>query len=56
MEEPNVLYKTGTCCQCGHLTDIEKQGCNYMLYGESKSIDDLKEAIAIAEEAGCEAV
>jgi hypothetical protein len=32
MEEPNVLYKTGHCDGCGAVTDIEKQGCNYMLH------------------------
>jgi hypothetical protein len=32
MEEPNVLYKTGRCDGCGVVTDIEKQGCNYMLH------------------------
>lgn len=31
MEEPNVLYKTGTCDKCGHVTNIEEQGCNYLL-------------------------
>jgi len=32
MEEPNVLYKEGHCDKCGHITNIEKQGCNYMLH------------------------
>lgn len=31
MEEPNVLYTTGHCDKCGHITDIEKAGCNYLL-------------------------
>lgn len=31
MDEANVLYKLGTCDKCGHTTDIEKNGCNYML-------------------------
>jgi hypothetical protein len=31
METPNVFHKTGSCDQCGHITDIEKQGCNYLL-------------------------
>lgn len=32
MEEPNVLYTTGTCDKCGHLTNIKEDGCNYMLH------------------------
>lgn len=31
METPNVFHRTGSCDQCGHITDIEKQGCNYLL-------------------------
>lgn len=40
MEEPNILYKAGTCDKCGHVTDIEKQGCNYMLHIEGASATD----------------
>lgn len=28
---PNVLYTSGTCDKCEHVTDIAKQGCNYLL-------------------------
>lgn len=31
MDEPNKLFKTGTCDKCWHITDIEKRGCNYLL-------------------------
>lgn len=31
MAEPNLFYKTGKCEECGHITDIEKAGCNFML-------------------------
>jgi hypothetical protein len=31
IEKPNVFHHTGTCDQCGHLTDIKAQGCNYTL-------------------------
>jgi hypothetical protein len=31
MDEPNVFYETGDCDQCGHVTDIRKNGCNYMM-------------------------
>lgn len=30
MEEANVFHKLGKCEECGHTTDIEAQGCNYM--------------------------
>ena len=32
IDEPNVMYRTGHCDKCGHITDIEKQGCNYLLH------------------------
>lgn len=32
IETPNRFYETGTCDQCPAVTDIKKQGCNYMLY------------------------
>ena len=31
MDSPNVIYKTGTCDKCGHTTNIERTGCNYLL-------------------------
>jgi hypothetical protein len=31
IDEPNVLYTTGTCDKCETVTDIQKQGCNYMV-------------------------
>lgn len=31
MEQPNTLYAKGICEDCGKETNIEKQGCNYML-------------------------
>ncbi len=31
MGEPNRFYKTATCEECGHVTDIEKDGCNYLV-------------------------
>ena len=24
--EPNVLYESGECCKCGHITEIERGG------------------------------
>ena len=29
--KPNTFYKSGQCDKCGHITDIEAQGCNYIL-------------------------
>jgi hypothetical protein len=31
IEEPNVFYKSANCDKCGTVTDIAKQGCNYLL-------------------------
>lgn len=31
IEEPNKFYKSGSCDQCGHVTDLVKTGCNYLL-------------------------
>jgi hypothetical protein len=30
MATANVFYRTGSCEECGHVTDIEAQGCNYV--------------------------
>jgi hypothetical protein len=36
MDKPNRWYKTGQCEECGHITNIEKNGCNMMvLYAHS---------------------
>ena len=32
MEEPNKFYMTGKCEECGQITDIVKDGCNYMAH------------------------
>ena len=31
MDEANTFYKLGTCEGCGHTTNIEKNGMNYMV-------------------------
>lgn len=31
MEEPNKFFTTGRCEECGHVTDIEARGCNFVL-------------------------
>jgi hypothetical protein len=32
MDAPDCFYKRGICEECGHETDIEKDGCNYMVH------------------------
>jgi hypothetical protein len=40
IEEPNKFYTSGTCDNCGTLTDIEKHGCNFVvIYGQRDAID-----------------
>jgi hypothetical protein len=31
MEDANVFHKFGKCEECGGMTNIEHDGCNYML-------------------------
>jgi hypothetical protein len=31
MSDPNVLYTHGKCEECGAVTNIEKNGCNYAI-------------------------
>ena len=30
MSDPNRFHKKGNCEECGKVTDIEKDGCNFM--------------------------
>ena len=39
IDEPNVFYEQGTCDRCDAVTDIKRQGCNYMAMW---SLDDEK--------------
>lgn len=32
MSDKNVFYKTGQCEDCGHITNIEEAGCNYLVH------------------------
>ena len=32
IEEPNIFHTEGTCDKCPAITDIRKQGCNYMVH------------------------
>jgi hypothetical protein len=29
---PNTLYKEGKCEECGHVTNLERRGCNFLLH------------------------
>lgn len=40
MDEPNVLYETGTCDVCGHVSNIKANGCNYLVVGQNKSVTE----------------
>jgi hypothetical protein len=31
IEEPNTFYTHGACDKCGHTTDLEKTGCNFLV-------------------------
>jgi hypothetical protein len=31
MEVANTFFKLGKCEECGHVTNIEQDGCNYMV-------------------------
>lgn len=31
MDEPNRFFNLGKCEECGHITDIKRDGCNYMV-------------------------
>lgn len=32
MNVKNTFFTSGTCEECGGLTDIQKDGCNYMVH------------------------
>jgi uncharacterized Zn finger protein len=34
---PNTFYATGQCEECGHITDIVKRGCNYMVHASGEA-------------------
>jgi hypothetical protein len=36
MDKPNAFFEVGICEECGHATDIVKDGCNYMLQATLK--------------------
>jgi hypothetical protein len=32
IDEPNAFHETGTCDKCDVVTDIRKQGCNFLVH------------------------
>jgi hypothetical protein len=41
--EANRFFTRGKCEECSHITDIARQGCNYMvIYGENTAPSTLK--------------
>jgi hypothetical protein len=36
MDVPDKLYISGICEECGHETDIVKNGCNYMVHAVTR--------------------
>jgi hypothetical protein len=32
MDVPNTMFETGTCDKCPTVTDIKKQGCNFLMH------------------------
>ena len=55
MSVPNVLYTAGRCDECGHSTNLERNGCGFMLVASSDPIehqafvDVLRESIKSAQ-------
>lgn len=40
IDEPNHFYTSGKCQECGHVTDITKSGCNYLVIAGSAKAQD----------------
>lgn len=36
MPDKNVFYRSGRCEKCGHVTNIVKDGCNFMAISSMK--------------------
>lgn len=39
IDTPDKFYVRGKCQECGHVTDIVKNGCNYMAVGRNVDLD-----------------
>lgn len=55
MTEPNTFYKTGKCDECGYITNLEVEGCGFMLVASSdpeehaRFVEALQESIKSAQ-------
>lgn len=55
MDRPNVLYKTGKCDECGHISNLERNGCGFMLIASDDPVahrafvNDVSRSIAAAQ-------
>lgn len=38
VDEPNKLFVLGHCQQCGHVTDLQKTGCNYRVAFATRAV------------------
>ena len=41
MEEPNKMFTSGACEDCGKVTNIKKRGCNYLLMGPVETVMEI---------------
>jgi len=47
MERPNIWHFSGRCEECNHVTNIEKDGCNYMVAStDQRSLEALWKDLA----------
>lgn len=40
IEKENVFYAAGKCEECGHVSDLIKDGCNYLLIATGDNVID----------------
>ena len=39
IDEPNRFYTTGKCDKCNKITDIKRNGCNYLAISSRRSVE-----------------
>jgi hypothetical protein len=40
MDQPDTLFTSGICEECGHETNIVRNGCNYMVHAQTPQAVD----------------
>lgn len=45
IDKPNSFYIEGICEECGHVTDIQKDGCNFMAVTRAKGKEEIGERL-----------